>query len=115
MKDLNQAVPEDDWISFEPIRVTIYSAKVPDLTLVDLPGYIQVTNKAQPPALRDKIRNLCDKYIKSNNLILAVCAADVDLANSEALKASRKYDQKESVQLESLLKWTWWMLLMRPV
>ena len=94
LKDLNQAVPEDDWISFEPIRVTIYSAKVPDLTLVDLPGYIQVTNKAQPPALRDKIRNLCDKYIKSNNLILAVCAADVDLANSEALKASRKYDPK---------------------
>lgn len=94
LKDLNLAVPEDDWISFEPIRVTIYSPKVPDLTLVDLPGYIQVTNKAQPPALRDKIRILCDKYIKNNNLILAVCAADVDLANSEALKASRKYDPK---------------------
>lgn len=94
LKDLNQAVPENDWISFEPIRVTIYSAKVPDLTLVDLPGYIQVTNKTQPPALRDKIRILCDKYIKSNNLILAVCAADVDLANSEALKASRKYDPR---------------------
>lgn len=94
LKDLNLAVPEDDWISFEPIRVTIYSAKVPDLTLVDLPGYIQVTNKAQPPALREKIRILCDKYIKNNNLILAVCAADVDLANSEALKASRKYDPK---------------------
>lgn len=94
LNDLNQAVPEDEWISFEPIRVTIYSSKVPDLTLVDLPGYIQVTNKAQPPVLRDKIRNLCDRYIKDNNLILAVCAADVDLANSEALKASRKYDPK---------------------
>jgi dynamin-like GTPase MGM1, mitochondrial len=94
LKDLNSAVPENDWISFEPIRVTIYSPKVPDLTLVDLPGYIQVTNKTQPPALRDKIRILCDKYIQNNNLILAVCAADVDLANSEALKASRKYDPK---------------------
>lgn len=94
LKDLNMAVPEDEWISFDPIRVTIYSSKVPDLTLIDLPGYIQVTNKTQPAALRDKIRVLCDKYIKSNNLILAVCAADVDLANSEALKASRKFDPK---------------------
>lgn len=94
LKDLNSAVPEGDWISFEPIRVTIYSKKVPDLTLVDLPGYIQVTTKTQPPILRDKIRTLCDKYIKSNNFILAVCAADVDLANSEALKVCRKYDPK---------------------
>lgn len=94
LRDLNSAVPEGDWISFEPIRVTIYSRKVPDLTLVDLPGYIQVTTKTQPPVLRDKIRSLCDKYIKSNNLILAVCAADVDLANSEALKVCRKYDPK---------------------
>ena len=94
LNDLNMAVPEGDWISSEPIRVTIYSPRVPDLTLVDLPGYIQVTNKTQPPALRDKIRDLCDQYIKNNNLILAVCAADVDLANSEALKASRKFDPK---------------------
>lgn len=93
--ELNAAVPEGQWISSDPIRMTIYSSSLPDLTLVDLPGYIQVTNRAQPPILRDKIRQLCDQYIRSeNNIILAVSAADVDLANSEALKASRKYDPR---------------------
>lgn len=93
--ELNSAVPEGQWISAEPIRMIIYSSSLPDLTLVDLPGYIQVTNRAQPPILRDKIRQLCDQYIRSeNNIILAVSAADVDLANSEALKASRKYDPR---------------------
>ncbi len=95
LHDLNAAVPEGEWISAEPIKMTIHSSQVPDLTLVDLPGYIQVTNRSQPPVLRDKIRQLCDSYIRSeNNIILAVSAADVDLANSEALKASRKYDPR---------------------
>lgn len=46
----------------------------------------------QPEQLREKISNLCEKYIQEPNIILAVCAADVDLANSPALRASRKVD-----------------------
>ena len=92
LREMNMAVPAEDWISDEPIAISIYSPKVPDLTLVDLPGYIQVTNRSQPPVLRDKIRALCERYIQRDNLILAVCAADVDLANAEALKASRIHD-----------------------
>lgn len=93
--DLNDSVPEGEWISADPIKITIHSANVPDLMLVDLPGYIQVTNRSQPPVLRDKIRQLCDSYIRAeNNIILAVSAADVDLANSEALKASRRFDPR---------------------
>ncbi|KAF6754375.1 P-loop containing nucleoside triphosphate hydrolase protein [Ephemerocybe angulata] len=36
--------------------------------------------------------SLCEKYIREPNIILAVCSADVDLANSPALRASRKVD-----------------------
>jgi len=90
--DLNMAVPETDCVSEKPIELRIYSPNVPDLTMVDLPGYIQITNKNQPPILKQRIQELCNKYISENNIILAVSAADVDLANSEALRASRKVD-----------------------
>lgn len=92
LEQLNAAVPADDWISPHPIELTIHSRHVPDLSLVDLPGYIQVTSKSQPSVLRDRIARLCERYIQQNNIILAVCAADVDLANAEALKAARTVD-----------------------
>jgi hypothetical protein len=92
LTDLNLAVSDAECISNKPIELRIYSPTVPDLTLVDLPGYIQISNKNQPPKLKEKIAELCDQYIKEPNIILAVCAADVDLANSEALRASRRVD-----------------------
>ena len=90
--ELNEAVSKEEWISAEPIKLQVHSPNIPDLTLIDLPGYIQVSNKNQPPILRDKISQLCDNYITKNNIILAISAADVDLANSESLKASRRVD-----------------------
>ncbi|ORX52459.1 hypothetical protein DM01DRAFT_1288826 [Hesseltinella vesiculosa] len=90
--DLNMAVPESECVSDEPIELRIYSANVPDLTLIDLPGYIQISNRNQPEMLKHKIEELCDKYIREPNIILAVCAANVDLANSPALRASRRID-----------------------
>ncbi|KAJ7650419.1 P-loop containing nucleoside triphosphate hydrolase protein [Roridomyces roridus] len=92
LTDLNLAVPASDAVSNEPIDLRIYSPNVPDLTLIDLPGYIQLASLDQPDSLREKISSLCEKYIREPNLILAVCAADVDLANSPALRASRKVD-----------------------
>jgi dynamin-like GTPase MGM1, mitochondrial len=90
--DLNLAVPPEECVSEKPIDLRIYSPHVPDLTLIDLPGYIQISSLDQPESLKEKIASLCDKYIREPNIILAVCAADVDLANSPALRASRKVD-----------------------
>ncbi|KAJ3011278.1 dynamin-like GTPase mgm1 [Thoreauomyces humboldtii] len=92
LTDLNLAVPDEECVSTSPIELRIYSANVPDLTLVDLPGYIQIHNRNQPEVLKEKIADLCEAYIREPNIILAVCSADVDLANSEALRASRKVD-----------------------
>lgn len=92
LTDMNMAVPIEECVSDTPIYLNIYSQNVSDLTLVDLPGYIQVTNANQPPSLKEKIAELCDKYLYQDNIILAVSAADVDLANSEALRAARKAD-----------------------
>ncbi|KIP08217.1 hypothetical protein PHLGIDRAFT_23637 [Phlebiopsis gigantea 11061_1 CR5-6] len=92
LTDLNLAVPATEAVSDDPIDLRIYSSRVPDLTLIDLPGYIQIASMDQPESLKDKISSLCEKYIREPNIILAVCAADVDLANSPALRASRRVD-----------------------
>ncbi|KAJ7591381.1 P-loop containing nucleoside triphosphate hydrolase protein [Mycena floridula] len=92
LTDLNLAVPTDEAVSNEPIDLRIYSPHVPDLTLIDLPGYVQISSMDQPETLKEKIAALCDRYIREPNIILAVCAADVDLANSPALRASRRVD-----------------------
>jgi dynamin-like GTPase MGM1, mitochondrial len=92
LTDLNLAVPASECVSNDPINLRIYSPYVPDLTLIDLPGYIQIASMDQPDSLKEKISSLCDRYIREPNIILAVCAADVDLANSPALRASRRVD-----------------------
>ncbi|KAJ3147242.1 dynamin-like GTPase mgm1 [Geranomyces michiganensis] len=92
LTDLNLAVPDSECVSDSPIELRVHSPNVPDLTLVDLPGYIQIHNRNQPAELKEKIADLCERYIREPNIILAVCSADVDLANSEALRASRKVD-----------------------
>jgi len=92
LTDLNLAVPASECISNDPIDLRIYSPHVPDLTMIDLPGYIQIASMDQPETLKDKIATLCERYIREPNIILAVCSADVDLANSPALRASRKVD-----------------------
>ncbi|EMC98468.1 hypothetical protein BAUCODRAFT_32513 [Baudoinia panamericana UAMH 10762] len=94
LTDLNLAVPEKDCVSDDPIQLRIYSPHVPDLSLIDLPGYIQVEAFDQPTELKTKIQELCDKYIQPPNVILAISAADVDLANSTALRASRRVDPR---------------------
>lgn len=94
LTELNLAVPAADCVSDDPIQLSIYSPNVPDLSLIDLPGYIQVSGLDQPPELKQKIADLCDKYIQPPNVILAISAADVDLANSTALRASRRVDPR---------------------
>lgn len=94
LTELNMAVPDTECVSHDPIHLTVYSPNVPDLSLIDLPGYIQVVGQNQPLALKQKITELCDKYIQAPNVILAVSAADIDLANSTALRASRRVDPR---------------------
>ncbi|KAM6497382.1 Dynamin central region domain containing protein [Amanita muscaria] len=80
-------------ISKLPIHLRIYSPDVLDLTLVDLPGLTKIPVGDQPSDIERQIRNLVIDYIsKPNSVILAVSAANVDLANSESLKLARSVD-----------------------
>ncbi|KAI0065514.1 dynamin protein dnm1 [Artomyces pyxidatus] len=80
-------------ISKLPIHLRIYSPNVLDLTLVDLPGLTKIPVGDQPSDIERQIRGLVIDYIsKPNCVILAVSAANVDLANSESLKLARSVD-----------------------
>ncbi|KIY64452.1 dynamin protein dnm1 [Cylindrobasidium torrendii FP15055 ss-10] len=80
-------------ISKLAIFLKIYSPNVLDLTLVDLPGLTKIPVGDQPGDIEKQIRSLVSDYISNpNSVILAVSAANIDLANSEALKLARAVD-----------------------
>ncbi|CAN7939605.1 unnamed protein product [Ixodes hexagonus] len=77
----------------EPISLKIYSNRVVNLGLVDLPGLTKVPVGDQPEDIETQIRSLILKYIGNpNSLILAVTAANTDFATSEAVKLAREVD-----------------------
>ncbi|KAM3845709.1 dynamin-1-like protein isoform 2-T4 [Vipera latastei] len=80
-------------ISPEPLYLKIYSPHVLNLTLVDLPGITKVPVGDQPPDIENQVRDMILSYISNPNcLILAVTAANTDMATSEALKLARDVD-----------------------
>ncbi|KAG7832147.1 hypothetical protein KL920_000482 [Ogataea angusta] len=80
-------------ISRIPINLKIYSPKVLNLTMVDLPGLTKIPIGDQPTDIEKQIKNLILEYIsKPNSIILAVSPANVDLVNSESLKLARQVD-----------------------
>ncbi|XP_036596445.1 dynamin-1-like protein [Trichosurus vulpecula] len=80
-------------ISPEPMHLKIFSSKVLNLTLVDLPGITKVPVGDQPPNIEALVRDMILSYISSPTcLILAVTAANTDMTTSESLKLARDVD-----------------------
>ncbi|XP_037615950.1 dynamin-1-like protein isoform X2 [Sebastes umbrosus] len=80
-------------ISDDPIHLKIFSPNVVNLTLVDLPGITKVPVGDQPKDIELQIKDLIVKHISNPNcIILAVTAANTDMATSEALKVAREVD-----------------------
>lgn len=77
----------------EPINLKIYSTRVVNLTLIDLPGLTKVPVGDQPEDIETQIKELILKHIENpNSIILAVTAANTDLATSESLKMAKQVD-----------------------
>lgn len=80
-------------ISPVPINLRVYSPHVLNLTLIDLPGLTRVPVGDQPIDIEQQIKDMLFTYIKKDTcLILAVTAANQDLATSDALKLSKEVD-----------------------
>ena len=80
-------------ISSHPLNLAIYSPHVLTLTLVDLPGITKVAVADQPPDIEQQINSMILSYISSpHTIIVAVSAANTDIANSDSLKLAREVD-----------------------
>jgi replication fork clamp-binding protein CrfC len=92
-------------ISPNPINLRIFSPNVLTLTLVDLPGLTKVPVGDQPRDIEKQIRDMLMRYIsKPNAIILAVTAANTDLANSDGLKLAREVDAEGTRTIGVLTK-----------
>lgn len=93
-------------ISPLPINLRIFSPNVLTLTLVDLPGLTKVPVGDQPRDIERQIKDMLLKYIsRPNAIILAVTAANTDLANSDGLKLAKEVDPEgESNTIQSSLE-----------
>jgi len=93
VKETESKTGKNAGISPAPINLRIYSPNVLTLTLVDLPGLTKVPVGDQPRDIEKQIKDMVLKQIsKSNAIILAVTAANTDLANSDGLKLAREVD-----------------------
>ena len=91
--DTDRIAGKNKNIAYDPIIVKIFSRQVVDLTMVDMPGITKIPTGDQPFDIENRILDLSMHYIKpKNSIIMAVCAANVDLANSDAIKLARRVD-----------------------
>jgi len=93
VKETESKTGKNAGISPAPINLRIYSPNVLTLTLVDLPGLTKVPVGDQPRDIEKQIKDMVLRQIsKPNAIILAVTAANTDLANSDGLKLAREVD-----------------------
>ncbi|KAI3630012.1 hypothetical protein MIR68_011447 [Amoeboaphelidium protococcarum] len=92
-------------ISAVPIYLKIHSARVIELTLVDLPGLTKVAVGDQPEDIEVQILNMVTSFVEREScLILAVSPANSDIANSDALQLARRVDPEGNRTIGVLTK-----------
>ncbi|KAJ9093603.1 hypothetical protein QFC19_008270 [Naganishia cerealis] len=105
VRDTEKMTGKNAGISPNPINLRIFSPNVLTLTLVDLPGLTKVPVGDQPRDIERQIKDMLLKYIsKPNAIILAVTAANTDLANSDGLKLARDVDPEGTRTIGVLTK-----------
>lgn len=104
-RETDRVTGSNKGISPIPITLTIYSEKVVNLSLVDLPGITKVPVGDQPPDIEVQIRKMLFTFIANpNSIILAVTPANQDIATSEPLKLAKEVDKEGNRTLVVLTK-----------
>lgn len=91
----------------DPIILTMFSSKMPDLSLVDLPGITKIPLKGSdhPENIEEITVRLCEKYIKDpRTIILCVVMGNIDVTTSDAIKLSIRHDPSGERTLCALTK-----------
>lgn len=93
VRETDRLTGSNKGISNDPISLKIFSPHVLALTLVDLPGITKVPVGDQPDNIEEQIQEMILEFISNPNaIILAVTAANTDVANSDALQMAKAVD-----------------------
>jgi len=105
VRDTEAKTGKNAGISPIPINLRVYSPNVLTLTLVDLPGVTRVPVGDQPRDIERQIKDMLMKFIqKPACIVLAVTAANTDLANSDGLNLAREVDPEGARTIGVLTK-----------
>ena len=92
-------------VSAEPIMLSIRAANAPSLTLVDMPGLTKVATADQPASVVTDIERMAKKFIVSENVVIvAVSAANADIATSDGVRLAKEVDPRSERTLGVLTK-----------
>jgi GTPase SAR1 family protein len=92
-------------VSAEPIMLSIRAANAPSLTLVDMPGLTKVATADQPASVVADIERMAKKFIVSENVVIvAVSAANADIATSDGVRLAKEVDPRSERTLGVLTK-----------
>lgn len=92
-------------VSAEPIMLSIRAAGAPSLTLVDMPGLTKVATADQPASTVADIERIAKKFISSENVVIvAVSAANADIATSDGMRVAKEVDPHSERTLGVLTK-----------
>ncbi len=93
VQEQNRLTHNRDQISKQVLLLNIQAPSLPNLTLIDLPGIIQVTSKQQDSASVDMIEELIQEYLdRPSTIILAIIQACNDIETSAAIKYAKMFD-----------------------
>ncbi|EKX42826.1 hypothetical protein GUITHDRAFT_111196 [Guillardia theta CCMP2712] len=92
-KETDKVAGKQKGVSEVPLILKFFGRNFPNLSLVDLPGLTMVPVADQPANIGQLIREMVMGFIsRPNCIILAVSAANQDIANSDALHTARMVD-----------------------
>jgi hypothetical protein len=94
-------------VSSQEINIKLFSPLVPNLTIIDLPGVVQVAcrDRGQPENIKEQILNMAEKYaMKKNTVIMAVMQARPDLEADNCFEHLKKWDPEGKRTLGVLTK-----------
>ncbi|KAK8301588.1 hypothetical protein V6Z12_D04G031500 [Gossypium hirsutum] len=83
----NEIAGQGKGISNNPLTLVVKKNIVPDLTMVDLPGFTRVPVHGQPENIYEQIRDIIMDYIKpEESIIVNVLSASVDFSTCESIR-----------------------------
>ena len=89
----NKLVGTQGCVEDKPIHIKVVSPNGPTMTLIDLPGITHLSTKNVQEDIHTATVELVKKYITNEQMIiLCVCPALDDFANSEAIKLAKEVD-----------------------